>query len=396
MSVATGDYSAVLELVDLRRWGMRARIFALVARLSAEQPELGAYVGQRDVAESVRTGRRYAHALLHHLAREKVLKLVEPGAGRRPNRWRINPNLRAWRGVPWLVTPEHAAFRVSAAGAPSHVPKQPVATRSYGASQRGLATRSYGASQGFRSYAPYSASQDIRSDATSDRVASDFEPERDTSSLLSASHSARDRDSSSGDVQAVVVAITERTGCDVYGRLEDKVAALVHQHGPGPLLDEVAEIDPTGMRSPAFVLALERRMRQAGQNAETRRATLEARLVGVDKLIATYEAEGFPTGDLVAERAALAVQLGAAPPAPPAPHASPEPARPQPPDLAEEAAFLDVDPDELGERLAAAGHSRTVIRNVVWWLEGKGRREMRCSAASQRTYRRILADLGDL
>src|SRR5690349_10506778 len=42
---------------------------------------------------------RYAAALLAELVEARVLLVVEPGAGRRPTTYRVNPNVGDWVGV---------------------------------------------------------------------------------------------------------------------------------------------------------------------------------------------------------------------------------------------------------------------------------------------------------
>jgi hypothetical protein len=70
------------------------------------------------------------------------------------------------------------------------------------------------------------------------------------------------------EVDAVIAAITEATGCEVFGTLEDRVRQLVADAGGDRLLDEAPGIDPTGMRAPAFVDALTRRVRGGAASAQ--------------------------------------------------------------------------------------------------------------------------------
>lgn len=280
----------MLEMVDLARWGKRASLFLLVARLSAEDPEDGAVIAYRQAADAICTEQRYVQKLFRWLRAERVLMLIERGSGRRPHRWRINPNVRGWRGVPWLVSPELAAFRVREATRPSRARISAVVPRSHSAALAPVVPRSHGAA--LRLVVPrYSnAALGTRSAALRDRGTTDFGADDDTYSL-EVSSKPLSREQSSGVAQVIQV-IEARTGCDVFGRLVDDVAQLVADHGADRVEIEAEGIDPTGLKAPAFVAALRRTLRGPAADAggPARRPAARARDAEIASLRAKLDA----------------------------------------------------------------------------------------------------------
>lgn len=276
----TGGFLAVVEMVDMSTWGARGRLFAHVARRTIEDPSAGAKITSRAASEALGTDHRYVYRLLHELRRDRVLVLVQRGAGRRATRWRVNPDLRGWRHVPWRVSVELACWRVlGLAGVPEDplvARSEPVVARSHSATQRSVVSRSHSATQ--RSDLSRSHSATLRNGYVAPL-------KRDTTGAPSlyrgspgVAPAATPVSGEREELISVLQVVTEATGCDVWGRLEEHLGQLVATRGAQAVIDAAAGVDPIGMRAPAFVRALERVLNgeqtpdlEAGSKAAERR-----------------------------------------------------------------------------------------------------------------------------
>lgn len=278
--VELGGYLAVVEMVDMAEWGMRGQLYAHVARRSIDTPTEGACVSVNAAADALGTDRRYVHKLFRYLRRERVLIRVEQGSGRRPARWRVNPDLRGWREVPWRVSAELASWRVLGLGA---VPESPVAARSHGAPLAGVAARSHGAPLNRLAARSHGAPQTIHSGALHGAPLRGVEPGASTfgpggSPPSSASPNlSRERGS---DLQRAVEVVEEATDCAVFGRLLDELAGFVNEVGADAFVAAAGQVDPTGMKAPMFVRAVKRvhRGAESGDPAGAERAARRRQL----------------------------------------------------------------------------------------------------------------------
>lgn len=101
-------------LIDIPRWGIRYNIVKEI--LSAAGEDGWASIGRRAIARRARCSERYVADLLGPKGPLWYIERVihrEPGSGTRPTRWRLNPNVAQWRGVPWTVAdPDERARRL--------------------------------------------------------------------------------------------------------------------------------------------------------------------------------------------------------------------------------------------------------------------------------------------
>lgn len=95
----------VLSCIDARQWGARAQVVSAVGCWPR-----GVLLSGQDLADVVGLKRRRCRELTDQLVATRVL-LADPGRGRRPSAWRVNPNVREWLDVPWRIDPETAAYR---------------------------------------------------------------------------------------------------------------------------------------------------------------------------------------------------------------------------------------------------------------------------------------------
>jgi hypothetical protein len=96
------------------RWGVRADIVTEIQRAAGEDG--WAAIGRRTIARRAGCSERYVANLLGPKGPlwyvERVVQR-EPGAGTRPTRWRLNPNVAEWRKVPWTIAdPDERARRL--------------------------------------------------------------------------------------------------------------------------------------------------------------------------------------------------------------------------------------------------------------------------------------------
>lgn len=106
----------IYEIVDLRRWGQRAKVFGHVAR--RQLIDGGAVpIAVRTIADAIGGDQRYVFSLVKRLVDDdRALEVVEPGRGRRPATYRVNPDIDRWRNVTFTVPMEVAMWRLDALG----------------------------------------------------------------------------------------------------------------------------------------------------------------------------------------------------------------------------------------------------------------------------------------
>lgn len=98
--VETPALDVALAHIDMTRWGSKANVIALV-RATIDYDGI-ARLSAREVAEIFGwEQKRGAESLLKELVADRVLILVERGAGSVGHGYRINPEVAQWRAVPW-------------------------------------------------------------------------------------------------------------------------------------------------------------------------------------------------------------------------------------------------------------------------------------------------------
>jgi hypothetical protein len=117
-SVQDAMAQAILTIVLLinSSWGVKRDVLAEVGRRQLLVDGEPVTVSYRSIAGALGTNPRYTQRVMGALVVDRVLELVEPGAGRRPATYRINPNVDKWRNVPLRGEAEQLMWRLDALG----------------------------------------------------------------------------------------------------------------------------------------------------------------------------------------------------------------------------------------------------------------------------------------
>ena len=107
---------SIPAIVDLRRWGAKGQIVCEVARLQAAASGAPVTVSYRTIAATTGLNERYTEKLLKALIEDRVIRMLERGAGRRAATYALNPDIDRWLNVRLRVTAEEAMWRLDALG----------------------------------------------------------------------------------------------------------------------------------------------------------------------------------------------------------------------------------------------------------------------------------------
>jgi hypothetical protein len=109
---------AILTIVLLinSSWGVKRDVLAEVGRRQLLADGGPVAVSYRSIAGALNTNPRYTQRVMGALVVDRVLDVVEAGAGRRPATYRINPNVDKWRNVPLRGDAEQLMWRLDALG----------------------------------------------------------------------------------------------------------------------------------------------------------------------------------------------------------------------------------------------------------------------------------------
>lgn len=137
----------VLALVDLRRWSTQAAIVQAVGAQAG-----GDWYSATDLGLLTARPAGTMRRMRDQLAGDGVLLLSE-GNGSRPHWCRVNPDVRAWRNVPWRdgISAVELSWRVAfheEQVRAAMTPTERFIARSYGARRRDFFARFYGARRG--------------------------------------------------------------------------------------------------------------------------------------------------------------------------------------------------------------------------------------------------------
>lgn len=307
----------VLASIDLRRWGSgRAQVFAFVAA-----HEDWCEVSTQALERLLGLSRGWAQRTMRSMVERQVLELV-PGAGTRPNAYRVQPDITAWVQVPWLIDPELVAHRVRAfheeQGRAASNSETPVVARSMGARLGVVVARSYSArrtrvvarSRTARlehvdeSYprGPRGARQAGASRAPQDRATSNGAPKEGVPSSLgdedrSSLRPRRIEDLDPTEARAVRRIQHRAGGAWMRGAVLDRALEMVQRWGPDQIVaavDRLPTVSPHQVKGLLDDLALEVAAGpdDLGNVTEPTAAELERRRESLRSLVATYEAEG--------------------------------------------------------------------------------------------------------
>jgi hypothetical protein len=155
---------AILQRIELRRWGSQAALLCHVAEVTAAaHPEEFARGDRSSVREHTGLADITIQRHFEALVNDRVLDR-RAGSGRLGHTYRVQPNVRLWRHVPWRkgTDQEALAFVIEIINGELRYDSGPrVAARTIGAQQPKFAARDVGAQQATRSCAnPWRAAND--------------------------------------------------------------------------------------------------------------------------------------------------------------------------------------------------------------------------------------------
>jgi hypothetical protein len=324
-------FEEAFAMIRIGHWGdTRASIVRQVHEAERLSPDGWARLSTRTIERRAGSGsRRYVYSLVGaHGSLWKIdhILLRTPGRGGRATCLRVNPNVGAWRRVPWTITdPDLRAARLADAAERNQVTEQvermarlsaPILARWSAPSSEKLA-RSMSApitiagtaisEEEWRALARQVALEMARSSAplptvngalqsaplvgAPDNVVSITKKLKPLSSDDQAHNEERERVELV--VKRLMKAITARTGDPVYGKLIVALRGLAAEH---PARDLLAAVDtaPPGLKPPGIVTSwLPQAMEAAlAPQSMTSRADIEARLIGLRRKASFYEDDG--------------------------------------------------------------------------------------------------------
>jgi len=293
---------AALAMIDVRRWGLRLRIVALIRRELRISPDDWVYAGYRDLAARLACSERYLWELLGDKGTlwrvDRVLERGLLGAGQRGTAFRIHPP-EQWRNVPWLEdNRELRLLRLCSTPRAAHRgANDGLAPRSHSAALDNLAPRSHSAALEPLAPRSHSAALGIASAAPRDRGANLDEAGVSTNcpGEADASLSRSSRERAGEAAQQLQQAIEAHTGHLCYGRLLARIDRLAATKDLDVMLAAVAAA-PTTLLPPGVVERCERAAAgtlhpAAGAPAVVNPSLLRARAANLERQLAIYAAE---------------------------------------------------------------------------------------------------------
>lgn len=267
--LASAAVFAALQRVDLRRWGAKATVVCYVAELTAARDPGDWARGSRDYVRA-HTGlaESTVQTALDALVADRVLER-HPGAGSRGHAYRIQPNLRLWRRVPWRrgTDPLALAYAVEVVNGELRYTGPPrVVDRSMSGQQIRIAARSLAGQPADGRC----AIQDRSSNGGSLTGLTPVSDGNGSARCLSGQQirppgaalpSSLDDDDDEKELARLIDAIQSATGAPVWGALVDRIAGVLRRGLA--LEDALAHVRAAGSRwtPPQLVGQLEARAR---------------------------------------------------------------------------------------------------------------------------------------